>query len=222
MALVTTVEYKIKCMAFLSYSTLTDLAEYFHLSPMLGSNEDIGEARPTDGFHFAEKRKFDFSAMFDLPMDDQKCCENCKHNCYLCGEVECKESVDCMKSPCQYCGKVSNKCRFQQLRSAVLVFKSLLDLCDSESNYTCFESENEYVFPQFPFCYTTDLLWDHVNTALEFCLDFLLKTGFLGEETLKDRLMDFRLLLKRPKYKIASIFGNEIIEMFPELSLIHI
>jgi len=218
MTLVTTVEYKIKCMAFLSYSTLADLAEYFHLSPMLGSNEDITEKRSKDTFHFSEKRKFDFSAMFDLPMEEQKCCENCKHSCYLCREVECTETVDCMKSPCQYCGKVSNKCHYLRLRSAIIVFKSLLELCGSDNNYTCFENENDYVFPQFPFCYTVELMWDQANTALEFCLDFLLKTGFLLEETTKDRLMNFRLLLKRPKYKIATIFGNDIIEMFPELA----
>ncbi|XP_066930625.1 uncharacterized protein [Clytia hemisphaerica] len=214
---VTTIEYKIKCMAYLSYSTLTDLAEYFHLSPVWGSEENIAQRH--EGFHFAEKKKFDFSQIFDLPMDEQKCCSGCKHKCYVCIDKECCETVDCAKSPCESCGKVNAKCKYQQLREAILVFKNLLDICHADNNFEYFESENDYVFPQFPFCYNVELLWDRVNTSLEFCLDFLLKTGYLNEETMKDRLMDFRLILKRSKSKIAVIFGNELSDMFKELTI---
>ena len=91
-----------------------------------------------------------------------------------------------------------------------------MDVCHS-GNFLIFEQDKEFVFPQFPFCFTVELLWECINTAVECSLDFLMKTGFLPEETFKDRLMDFRLIYKQSKQKLAVIFGDDLSEMFPEL-----
>lgn len=210
----TTVEYKIKCMSYLTYKTLNDLAEYFHLAPIGSSEENIGKR--LEDFHFGEKTKFDFEAFLDIPFEEQKCCASCKHKCYVCNTGECVQVVDCVKAPCNNCGKVSNKCLFQQLTSAVCIFKNLFAVCHSE-DFLNFEQNDEFVFPQFPFCYTVELLWEHVNTATEFALDFLLKTGFIIEEDTKDRLMELRLVLKLSKQKLAFVFGESVSDMFPNL-----
>ena len=210
----TSVEYKIKCMALLSYPTLGDLAEYFHLTPIWSTEENIVDK--SKSFHFTEKKQFDFCSLYDMPLDEQKCCGSCKHQCYLCRSFECVQTVDCAKAPCEKCGKFNNKCQYQQLRTSIFIFKNLLDVCHSE-NFSLFEQDKEFVFPQFPFCFTVELLWEYVNTAIESCLDFLMKTGFLNEDIVKDRLMDFRLIHKQPKQKLAVIFGDDLSEMFPEL-----
>ena len=208
------VEYKVKCMALLSYPTLNDLAEYFHLTPVLSIEDVVSDELKK--FHFSEKKQYDFGALYNMPLDEQKCCVTCSHLCYVCNSHECVQKVDCTKAPCEKCGRVSNKCLYQKLKTSILIFRNLLDVCHS-GNFLIFEQDKEFVFPQFPFCFTVELLWECINTAVECSLDFLMKTGFLPEETFKDRLMDFRLIYKQSKQKLAVIFGDDLSEMFPEL-----
>ena len=210
------VEYKIKCMALLSYPTLDDLAEYFHLTPVLNTENNATDELKK--FHFSEKKRYDFYALYDMPLDEQKCCKGCRHLCYVCNNHDCEQKVDCTKAPCEICGRVNNKCLYQQLKTSILIFKNLFDICHN-GNYLIFEQDKEFVFPQFPFCFTVELLWEYVNTAVECSLDFLMKTGFSPEETVKDRLMDFRLICKQSKQKLAVIFGDELSKMFPELQI---
>ena len=153
-----------------------------------------------------------------------KCCNNCCHDCQICGQRRCKRkcctppnsecSHTCIHCPendkdcrhklvvcckqcqiCIYCMSTQPKCIYLKLRESIKGFKVLRNIYAHTTGQQYQEFEiNKYTFEDYPHCTDWFDIWDTLDKHLNSCLDYLEQEQFISSDTKHDRAIAMQII----------------------------
>ena len=153
-----------------------------------------------------------------------KCCNNCCHDCQICGQRRCKRKCctpptnecnhTCIYCPendkvcrhklvvcckqcqiCIYCMSTQPKCIYLKLRESINGFKILRNIYAHTTVQEYKQFEiKKYFFEDYPHCTDWFDIWDILDEHLNSCLDYLEQEKFISSETKHERSIAMQIV----------------------------